>query len=92
MAVADETAQIMEYSSQLEAKSEELARTARQLREANEMLQKLSSRRTLPQPDQPRAAHADDLDPRLLGDPDGCRDDRRGATATPASSTTKASG
>ncbi len=42
MAVANETAQIMEYSSQLEAKSEELARTARQLREANEMLQKLS--------------------------------------------------
>jgi signal transduction histidine kinase len=42
MAVANETAQIMEYSSQLEAKSEELTRTARQLREANEMLQKLS--------------------------------------------------
>nr|WP_321508945.1 ATP-binding protein [uncultured Celeribacter sp.] len=42
MAVADETAQIMEYSSQLEAKSEELARTARQLREANEKLTALS--------------------------------------------------
>ena len=42
MAVANETAQIMEYSSQLEAKSEELARTARQLREANDMLTKLS--------------------------------------------------
>ncbi|MGY6635084.1 MAG: ATP-binding protein [Alkalilacustris sp.] len=42
MAVADETAQIMEYSSQIEAKSEELARTARQLREANDMLTKLS--------------------------------------------------
>ena len=42
MAVASETAQIMEHSAQLEAKSEELARTARQLREANEMLQKLS--------------------------------------------------
>ncbi len=42
MAVANETAQIMEYSSQLEAKSEELSRTARQLREANEMLTKLS--------------------------------------------------
>jgi Na+/proline symporter/signal transduction histidine kinase len=42
MAVASEAAQIMEYSVQLEAKSEELARTARQLREANEMLQKLS--------------------------------------------------
>lgn len=42
MAVASETALIMEHSAQLEAKSEELARTARQLREANEMLQKLS--------------------------------------------------
>jgi signal transduction histidine kinase len=42
MAVANETAQIMEYSSQLEAKSEELTRTARQLREANDMLTKLS--------------------------------------------------
>ncbi len=42
MAVADETAQIMEYSSQLEAKSDELARTARQLREANDKLTELS--------------------------------------------------
>ncbi|MEX5726813.1 Na+/proline symporter/nitrogen-specific signal transduction histidine kinase [Rhodovulum iodosum] len=42
MAVADETAQMMEYSSQLEAKSEELALTARQLREANEKLTELS--------------------------------------------------
>ncbi|MGB8621882.1 MAG: ATP-binding protein [Paracoccaceae bacterium] len=42
MAVADETAQIMEYSNQLEAKSEELSRTARQLREANEKLTELS--------------------------------------------------
>ncbi|GAA3878115.1 sensor histidine kinase [Celeribacter arenosi] len=42
MAVADETAQIMEYSSQLETKSEELARAARQLREANEKLTALS--------------------------------------------------
>ncbi|MEM5468609.1 ATP-binding protein [Celeribacter marinus] len=42
MAVADEAAQIMEYSSQLEAKSSELARTARQLREANEKLTALS--------------------------------------------------
>ncbi len=42
MAVASETAQIMEYSAQIEAKSEELSRTARKLREANEMLQKLS--------------------------------------------------
>jgi signal transduction histidine kinase len=42
MAVADETAQIMEYSSQLEAKSEELAQTAAQLRDANEKLTALS--------------------------------------------------
>ncbi len=42
MAVADETAQMMEYSSQLEQKSRELGRTARQLREANEKLTKLS--------------------------------------------------
>jgi len=42
MAVADETAQIMEYSSQLEAKSEELSRTARQLRAANEKLTQIS--------------------------------------------------
>ncbi len=42
MAVADETAQIMEYSSRLEAKSAEQTRTARQLREANEKLTQLS--------------------------------------------------
>ena len=42
MAVADEAAQIMEYSSRLEAKTEEQARTARQLREANEKLTQLS--------------------------------------------------
>jgi signal transduction histidine kinase len=42
MAMADETAQIMEYSARLEAKSEELARTARQLREVNEKLTQLS--------------------------------------------------
>lgn len=42
MAVASEAQQIMEYSSQLESKSEELARTARQLREANEKLTELS--------------------------------------------------
>jgi len=42
MAVADETAQIMEYSSQLEAKSEELSRTAGQLRDVNEKLTALS--------------------------------------------------
>jgi Na+/proline symporter/nitrogen-specific signal transduction histidine kinase len=42
LAVADETAQMMEYSSQLEAKSAELTRIAGQLREANEKLTKLS--------------------------------------------------
>ncbi|VAW00571.1 Sensor histidine kinase, partial [hydrothermal vent metagenome] len=42
MAVADEAAQIMEYSSRLEAKSAEQTRTARQLREANEKLTQLS--------------------------------------------------
>ncbi|MBB95235.1 MAG: sodium:solute symporter [Rhodobacteraceae bacterium] len=42
MAVADESAQILEYSNQLEAKSAELARTARQLREANEKLTQIS--------------------------------------------------
>ena len=42
MAVADEAAQIMEYSSQLETKSAELERTARALHEANEKLTQLS--------------------------------------------------
>jgi signal transduction histidine kinase len=42
LAVADETAQMMEYSSQLEAKSDEQMRTARQLRRANEKLTQLS--------------------------------------------------
>jgi signal transduction histidine kinase len=42
MAVADETAQIMEYSSRLEAKTEEQERTARQLREVNDKLTQLS--------------------------------------------------
>ncbi|WP_299354661.1 ATP-binding protein [uncultured Shimia sp.] len=42
MAVADETAQMMEYSNQLETKSEEQARTARQLRQANEKLTQIS--------------------------------------------------
>jgi Na+/proline symporter/signal transduction histidine kinase len=42
MAVADEAQQIMEYSSQLEAKSAELGRTARALRAANEKLTALS--------------------------------------------------
>ncbi len=42
IAVADETAQIMEHSVQLEANSRELARTARQLQAANEKLTNLS--------------------------------------------------
>ncbi|WP_407495546.1 ATP-binding protein [Pseudooceanicola sp. MF1-13] len=42
LAVADETAQIMEQSSQLQAQSAELERTARQLRAANDKLTALS--------------------------------------------------
>ncbi len=42
LAVADESAQMLEYSSQLEAKSRELSETAAQLREANEKLTQLS--------------------------------------------------
>ena len=42
MKVADEAQQILEYSSQLEAKSKEQERTARQLHEANEKLVALS--------------------------------------------------
>ncbi len=42
MAVASEAQQIIGYSSQLEAKSEELARTARALRDANDKLTELS--------------------------------------------------
>jgi len=42
MAVADETAQMLEYSSQLEAKSSQLTKTARQLRDANQKLTELS--------------------------------------------------
>ena len=42
MAVADEAAQILEYSSRLEAKSDELERTARALGDANEKLTALS--------------------------------------------------
>ncbi|MEO0861736.1 MAG: ATP-binding protein [Pseudomonadota bacterium] len=38
MAVADETAQIMEYSARLEAQQKEVRRTARELKEANEKL------------------------------------------------------
>lgn len=42
LAVADESAQLLEYSSRLEAKSAELARTARKLQEANEKLTQIS--------------------------------------------------
>ncbi|MEO0378857.1 MAG: sensor histidine kinase [Pseudomonadota bacterium] len=42
MAVADESAQILEYSNQLEAKSQQLSRTAHKLREANQKLTALS--------------------------------------------------
>ncbi|WP_424987789.1 ATP-binding protein [Microbulbifer sp. S227A] len=42
LAVADESAQLLEYSSKLEAKSAELSRTARQLRDANAKLTQLS--------------------------------------------------
>jgi signal transduction histidine kinase len=42
LAVADESAQMLEYSSQLEAKSRELSETAAELRHANEKLTQLS--------------------------------------------------
>ncbi|MCY4167451.1 MAG: ATP-binding protein [Rhodobacter sp.] len=42
LAVADETAQIMEYSARMKAQSEELERTAGQLRDANQRLTELS--------------------------------------------------
>ncbi|MFZ5709732.1 MAG: ATP-binding protein [Pseudomonadota bacterium] len=42
MAVASEAQQILEYSAALEAKSDEIERTARQLREANEKLTEMS--------------------------------------------------
>ena len=42
MAVADESAQMLEYSNQLEAKSREISETAAQLRGANEKLTQLS--------------------------------------------------
>lgn len=45
MRVADETQQMIEYSSQLELKSDELTRTARQLREANDKLTALSAQK-----------------------------------------------
>ncbi len=42
MAVADESAQMLEYSNQLEAKSKELSETAAQLRLANDKLTQIS--------------------------------------------------
>ena len=45
IAVADETAQIMEYSSKLEVQSKALAETAEQLREANRKLTALSAQK-----------------------------------------------
>ncbi|MEM9637151.1 MAG: HAMP domain-containing sensor histidine kinase, partial [Pseudomonadota bacterium] len=44
-AVADESAQMLEYSSQLEAKSAELSKTAAQLRDANAKLMQLSDQK-----------------------------------------------
>jgi signal transduction histidine kinase len=45
MAVADESAQMLEYSNQLEAKSRELSQTAAKLRSANEKLMQLSAQK-----------------------------------------------
>ncbi|MEJ6707803.1 MAG: sensor histidine kinase [Amylibacter sp.] len=45
IAVADETAQIMEYSVRLETQSTELAQTAEQLRTANEKLTEISQQK-----------------------------------------------
>lgn len=45
LAVADESAQLLEYSSQLEVKSAELTRTARQLREVNAKLTQISEQK-----------------------------------------------
>ena len=45
MAVANEAAQIMEYSGRLEAQQEELSRTAGALREANEKLTQVSEQK-----------------------------------------------
>ncbi len=45
MAVADETAQMLEYSSQLEMQSSKLEDTARQLRDTNEMLTQISAQK-----------------------------------------------
>ena len=45
IAVADETAQIMEYSSRLKTQSEELTKTAQQLRMANQKLMELGEQK-----------------------------------------------
>ncbi len=45
MNIADETAQVMEYSQQLEKQSKELAETAQQLREANTQLTELGAQK-----------------------------------------------
>jgi len=45
IAVADETAQVMEYSARLEKQSTELAETAKELRRANNKLTKLSQQK-----------------------------------------------
>ncbi|GHF49242.1 sensor histidine kinase [Seohaeicola zhoushanensis] len=45
LAVADESAQMLEYSSRLEAQSAELSRTARKLQEANEKLTQISAQK-----------------------------------------------
>jgi Na+/proline symporter/nitrogen-specific signal transduction histidine kinase len=45
MAVANETAQIMEYSARLESQQSELTRAARQLREVNEKLTQISAQK-----------------------------------------------
>ncbi|KAE9631489.1 ATP-binding protein [Parasedimentitalea maritima] len=45
LAVADETAQMLEYSGQLEVQSKELSRTAKKLRETNEKLTQISQQK-----------------------------------------------
>ncbi len=45
LAVADETAQMMEYSSRLEQQSSQLSRTAKRLREANQKLTEIAEQK-----------------------------------------------
>lgn len=62
MIVATEAQRAKEETQRLEIATAELARTARQLREANDKLTALSVQEgRLSRPDQPRAAHAHDL-------------------------------